>query len=124
MVRGDLTGSYSHGETQVPGGVEPASLPPQEGAEVGVVQLPDELKQVIDRQVEEGRVSSEASFLEEAVRRYATELDLEDEVVAVARAGIADLEAGRYKTLSSPEDVEAQHERTMARLRARLADRS
>lgn len=94
---------------------------------MGVVQLPDDLKRVIDRQISEGRVSSEASFLEEAVRRYAVELELEDEledeIVAAARAGIADIEAGHYTTISTPEDAEALHERTMARLRAKLAER-
>lgn len=50
---------------------------------MGVVQLPDDLKQVIDRQVAEGRVASAAKFLAEAVQRYAEALDLdEDEIIA------------------------------------------
>lgn len=88
-----------------------------------VVQLSDEIKRVIDRQIAEGRVTDEASFLEEAARRYASELDLEDEIVAVARTGIADMNEGRYTTISTSQDAEALHERAMARLRARLADR-
>ena len=88
---------------------------------MGVVQLPDELKEVIDRQVEEGRVSSETSFLEEAVRRYAVELELEDEIVAVAQAGIADAEARRFKTISSPEEADAFYGGVLDRVRARLA---
>ncbi len=91
---------------------------------MGAVQLPDELKTVIERQVAEGRVENEAHFLEEAVRRFAAELDAEGEIVALAHAGIADIEAGRFTTIATPEDAEALHERTMARLRARLdADR-
>jgi Arc/MetJ-type ribon-helix-helix transcriptional regulator len=83
------------------------------------VSLPDELQDLIGRQVAEGRAASEAEFLLEAARRYAEELDLEDEMVAEAEAGIAD--AGRYVTISTPEDAEAWHEQKMARLQDRLA---
>jgi Arc/MetJ-type ribon-helix-helix transcriptional regulator len=83
------------------------------------VSLPDELQDLISRQVAEGRARSEAEFLLEAVRRYAEDLDLEDEMVAEAEAGIAD--AGRYVTISTPEDAEAWHEQKMANLRKRLA---
>ena len=85
------------------------------------VQLPDELKTLVERQVAEGRVASEAEFFVEAARRFVADLSAEDEVVSEAEAGIADAEAGRYVTISSPQDIEALHERTMARLRERLA---
>lgn len=84
------------------------------------VQLPDNLKAVMDRQISEGRAESEASYVEEAIRRYAEELDAEDEIVAIAQAGIADIEAGRYVTIATLEDRRLLHERTMARLRAHL----
>jgi Arc/MetJ-type ribon-helix-helix transcriptional regulator len=87
---------------------------------MGVVQLPDQLTQVIARQVAEGRAESEAAYLEEAVRRYAEDLDAEDDIVAAAEAGIRDVEAGRYVSISSPDDAEALHDRTMWRLRGRL----
>jgi Arc/MetJ-type ribon-helix-helix transcriptional regulator len=87
---------------------------------MGFVQLLDELKRIIERQVAEGRIEDEAHFLEEAVRRFAAELDAEDEIIAVAHAGTADIEAGRFTTIATPEDADALHERTMARLRARL----
>lgn len=86
------------------------------------VQLPDHLKAIIDRQVAEGRVESESAYLEEAVRRYADELEAEDEVVAIANQGIADIEAGRYVLISTPQDSEALHQRAMSRLRTSLAD--
>ena len=85
------------------------------------VQLPDHIKEAIDRQVAEGRVSSEFEFLIEAARRYAEDLELEDEIATEAEAGITDAEAGRYVTIATPDDAEALHERTMARLRERLA---
>lgn len=85
------------------------------------VQLPEHLKAIIDREVAEGRVASEAAYLEEAVRRYAEDLEAEDEIAAVAAAGIADIEAGRHRTVATPEDGEALHGRTMERLRVRLA---
>ena len=84
------------------------------------VQLPDELKSLIDRQVAEGRIASESAFFVEAARRFVAELAAEDEIVSEANAGIADVESGRYLTVSSPEDIEDLHARTMARLRDRL----
>jgi len=85
------------------------------------INLPDNLKAAIDRQVAEGRVASESEFLLEAARRFAEDLEAEEEIIAAAAAGIADMEAGRFVTISGPEDAEALHQRTMARLRARLA---
>jgi hypothetical protein len=44
------------------------------------VQLPDDLKQVIDRQIAEGRALNEADFLVEAARLYAAHLDIQEEI--------------------------------------------
>jgi Arc/MetJ-type ribon-helix-helix transcriptional regulator len=85
------------------------------------VQLPDHIKAAIDRQVAEGRVSSESEFLVEAARRYAEDLELEDAIITEAKAGIADAEAGRSVTIATSHDAEVLHERTMARLRERMA---
>lgn len=85
------------------------------------VQLPEQLQQIVEREVAEGRVASQSEFLVEAVRRFAEDLALEDEIAAEAAAGIADAEAGRFVTVATAEDAAALHERTMARLRARLA---
>jgi Arc/MetJ-type ribon-helix-helix transcriptional regulator len=86
------------------------------------VQLPDDLKQVIDRQVAEGHAASEADFLTQAARLYAAHLDAENEIgVLVARAD-ADLAAGRYTMVATPQDSNARHDAAMARLRARLSD--
>jgi Arc/MetJ-type ribon-helix-helix transcriptional regulator len=86
------------------------------------VRLPQELQDTIDRQVAAGRVESADAYLVEAARRFAEDLEGEDEIVAEAEAGIADAdaEAGRYVTIATPEDAEAFHERTMARLCGRL----
>ncbi|HEY1931834.1 MAG TPA: hypothetical protein VGG99_07480 [Acetobacteraceae bacterium] len=84
------------------------------------VELPDDLKNVIDRQVAEGRVASESEFLVEAARRFAAELDAEAEILDIARRGIADIESGRFVTISSPEDAEAVSQQIMADVRARL----
>jgi Arc/MetJ-type ribon-helix-helix transcriptional regulator len=91
---------------------------------MSVVQLPKHLKQIIERQVAEGRVENEAAYLEEAVRRYAAELEADAEIVVAAEAGILDADAGHYVTIASPQDAEALHASAMARLRARLATES
>jgi len=90
---------------------------------MGVVQvgLPEELSNLIDRQVEAGRVENAEAYLAEAIRRYAEDLEAEDEIIAEAEAGIRDAEAGRYTTISGPKDVAALKQRIVGRLQARLA---
>lgn len=89
---------------------------------MGVVQVPDELQYVIERQVAEGRATNLAAFLEEAVMRLVDETRAEEGAVwQAAEAGLADIEAGRYTTMATPEDTQLLQERLMARLQARLA---
>jgi predicted transcriptional regulator len=80
------------------------------------VQLPDELKSLIDRQIAEGRVASEAEFFVEAARRFVADLTAEDEIVAEAEAGIANAEAGRFVTITSRQDIDARtcHTRSLS----------
>jgi Arc/MetJ-type ribon-helix-helix transcriptional regulator len=90
---------------------------------MGAVQLPDELERAIERQVEQGRAASAAAFLQEAVSRLIEDADAEaeeDEICRAATAGIADIEAGRFMTVATPEDYRALGERLMARLRESL----
>jgi Arc/MetJ-type ribon-helix-helix transcriptional regulator len=92
---------------------------------MGAVQLPDELQRAIDRQVAEGRAASAAAFVEEAVLRLLDDARAEeDEIVAVAEAGIADIEAGRFITIETPEDMQRLSERWAAYLRDSLASGS
>jgi Arc/MetJ-type ribon-helix-helix transcriptional regulator len=81
------------------------------------VQLPDDLKSAIDRQVAEGRALSDADFLCEAARLYAEELDSDEDPWTIAQAGIADAEAGRFTLIETEADVEALYESTMAQVR-------
>jgi Arc/MetJ-type ribon-helix-helix transcriptional regulator len=84
---------------------------------MSTVQLPDELKRVIDRQVKQGHATSEAEFLAAAIQRYADALELDDdEIAAAADEGIADIEAGRFELISGPDDMR----RLRAELRATL----
>jgi Arc/MetJ-type ribon-helix-helix transcriptional regulator len=85
------------------------------------VQLPEQLQQVIDREVAEGRIASRSAFLIKAAQRFAEEIALEDEIAVEAAAGIADAEAGRYRTVATATDAAELHVAAMDRLRARLA---
>jgi Arc/MetJ-type ribon-helix-helix transcriptional regulator len=85
------------------------------------VQLPDDLKSAIDRQVAKGHAVSDADFLRQAARLYAEELDADEDLWTIAQAGIADAEAGRYILIETEADAEALYERTMAQVRAGLA---
>ena len=72
---------------------------------MGVVQLPDELQRVIERQVAEGRATSPTAFLEEAVMRLVDETrSEEDELDRAAEAGSADIAAGRYTMVATADD--------------------
>ena len=89
---------------------------------MGAVQLSDELQRVIERQVAEGHATSTVAFLEEAVLRLVDERRLEQQDLQDAvQAGLADIEAGRYSLVATPEDDRRLDERLMARLRDRLA---
>ncbi len=89
---------------------------------MSVVQLPEELQQVIDRQVAMGRAASEATFLAEAVACYAAVLDADEQsMVAAAEAGIADIEAGRFRSIDSPKDLHLWQAEVSQRLGLRPA---
>jgi Arc/MetJ-type ribon-helix-helix transcriptional regulator len=85
------------------------------------VQLPDELKSIIDRHVAEGRATSEAAYVAEALRLYAELLDSDDEIAEIVERADADIAAGRYVTVTTQADSDTLHEAAMARLRAQLA---
>ena len=85
------------------------------------VQLPDDLKSAIDRQVAKGHAASEADFLRQAARLYAEELEADEDLWSIAQAGIADAEAGRYILIKTEADAEALYESTMAEVRTGLA---
>jgi Arc/MetJ-type ribon-helix-helix transcriptional regulator len=89
---------------------------------MGMVQLPDELQSLIERQVAEGRAVSAAAFLEEAVMRLVDEAAAEeDELRLVVEAGAGDIESGRYTMVETPGDSRDLQDRLMARLRARVS---
>ena len=67
------------------------------------VQLPDDLKQAIDRQIAGGHAANETDFLVEAARLYADHLDAEDDIIAMAARADADVAAGRVVMVATPE---------------------
>jgi Arc/MetJ-type ribon-helix-helix transcriptional regulator len=89
---------------------------------MGVVQLqlPDDVQRAIDRAIAAGDFVDQADFLATAVRTYAEHLESGAGLVEIAEAGLADMAAGRYRTIASHEDAEALNQRTMARLAAKL----
>ena len=88
---------------------------------MGAVQIPDQLKQLIDRQVAAGRAASEAAYVIDALRAYAGHVDAQDEIAAIADRADAEMAAGRFVTVNGDDDGEALHARAMTRLRARMA---
>jgi Arc/MetJ-type ribon-helix-helix transcriptional regulator len=89
-----------------------------------LLHLPDDLQRVIDRHVAEGRAPSAAAFLEEAVMRLVEDNAAEDaDIHAAVAAGDADVEAGRYRSITTPADERRFFDDLMARVRSGLPDR-
>lgn len=75
----------------------------------------------MERQVAEGRTPSAAAFVKEAVLRLLdSALSEEEDIAAIASAGSADIEAGRYQTIATQEDDENLRALLMVRLHRRL----
>jgi Arc/MetJ-type ribon-helix-helix transcriptional regulator len=92
---------------------------------MGAVQVPDEIQRLIERQVAEGRATSPAAFLEEAVLRLLDARQAEEEEIRLlAEAGIADSAAERFTVIATDEDAQALRERLVARLRASIVSNS
>lgn len=88
---------------------------------MGYVQIPDDLKAMVERQVADGRAASEADFIAEAVRLYLGYLGDDRLVAAMAEQADADMAAGRHVTIATADDSEVIHQRTVDRLRTNLA---
>lgn len=88
---------------------------------MGYVQPPDDLSSLVEQQVADGYAESEAALLEEYVRLYAGYLQTDRIVAAMVNRADADMSAGRYVTVSTPDDAGALHHRMMDRLRGNLA---
>lgn len=68
------------------------------------VQISNDVKDILERLVADGIVGSGTEFVEQAVRLCAADLDYdEDELIAAAEAGLADMRAGNYTTIDGPE---------------------
>ena len=88
---------------------------------MGVIQLPDELQRLIERQVADGKATDPTAFLEEAVRRLLDDTGAEeDELLQIAEAGAADIEAGRCRTVVTSDDEHRLYTDLMDRLQARF----
>ena len=86
--------------------------------------LTDELGSFVDDQVKSGRHVSSSEVVREALRRYQDDIRREqshlDYLRKLADRGEADIAAGRYVELTTPDDVRA-HFRNRAARRSRAA---
>jgi predicted transcriptional regulator len=87
---------------------------------IGVVQvrLPEDVSEAIEREVAAGHARSAEEYVVQAVREY---MSSEDELVTEARAGIEDMEAGRFVVV---DDLDEWGRRNLERVRQRLGDES
>jgi antitoxin ParD1/3/4 len=87
--------------------------------------LTDELGSFVDQQVRSGRHVSGSEVVREALRRYQDDVRREQEHLnylrKLAERGEADIAAGRYIELTTPDDVRA-HIRNRAARGSRAAE--
>ena len=92
-----------------------------------MIHVSDHTKQMIDRFVAEGRAADASACIDDAMRLYdeqsAEGTDNLDYVIEQAKRGIADIEAGLFTTISSPEEAEAFWSAMSARVDKRIAER-
>ena len=67
------------------------------------VQVPDAVKEIVDRFVATGAAASEADFLDQAVRCYVAAQQDENALITAVRAGQADIQAGNFSTVDGVE---------------------
>lgn len=95
------------------------------------IRVNESVKAIVDQCVADGAATTASAFVEAAVRLYADYLaDDEEMMIVEAKAGIADIEAGRYVTIATQADRDALLKRVRARaavllekVRAKDADR-
>jgi predicted transcriptional regulator len=91
---------------------------------MGMIQLSDEVHAAVEHAVARGLSSSATSLVEEAVMRLLEDMQLEQEEIArVAAEGIADIEAGRYVTITTAEEHRALMDDILANVRNRRTDK-
>ena len=93
---------------------------------MGAIHLPEQIDRLIEEKVAEGRSSSPAAFVEEAVLRLLeNDAELEygatDELREIIARGEADYAAGRYIEINTPEQHHRFWASMMERVKARLA---
>ncbi|HUB44250.1 MAG TPA: hypothetical protein VMB73_04630 [Acetobacteraceae bacterium] len=71
------------------------------------VQVTDAVKDIVERHVATGAAASESDFIEQAVRRYAEDIDNDDEVIAAAEEGLGAIRRGEYTTIENSADAAA-----------------
>lgn len=71
------------------------------------IELTAEQKQYVERQVATGKYASESALVQQALEVLQRRDKRMAEVQAGVERGVADMEAGRYRTVSTPAEAKA-----------------
>lgn len=82
------------------------------------IELTAEQKQYVERQVATGKYASESALVQQALEVLQRRDKRIAEVQAGVQRGVEDMEAGRYRTISTPAEAEALAEEIKQRGRA------
>lgn len=87
------------------------------------IELTPEQKQYVERQVATGKYASESTLVQQALEVLQRRDERIAEVQAGVQRGVEDMEAGRYRTISTPAEAEALAEEIKQRGRELRAKR-
>jgi antitoxin ParD1/3/4 len=82
------------------------------------IELTAEQRQYVERQVATGKYASESALVQQALEVLQRRDKRIAEVQAGVERGVADMEAGRYRTISTPAEAEALADEIKQRGRA------
>ena len=87
------------------------------------IELPQEAEQFVKQQLATGQYADESAVVAEALARWQQQKAIEANIRAKVQRGLDDLDAGRYRTISTPEEAEAFGNEIKQRARELKAER-
>ncbi len=71
------------------------------------IELPQEAEQFVKQQLATGQYADESAVVAEALARWQQQKAVEADIRAEVQRGLDDLNAGRYRTVSTSEEAKA-----------------
>ena len=87
------------------------------------IELPQEAEQFVKQQLATGQYADESAVVAKALARWQQQKAIEADIRAEVQRGLDDLDAGRYRTINTPEEAGAFGDEIKQRARKLKAER-